>query len=135
MPRRAALNAISMPGMRRLLARMGASDVRIERREHAVGIVTEQPDMAVEMRLEMVRLVEPAGGAVGHMLLRNAMEAGPRGPTRRAPGGFENQIFDGDQLHRSISLRLVAQDRGIQEIGVSAVAVHARVGRGGDAEP
>src|SRR3546814_13383162 len=108
---------------------MGAGDVRVEGREDAAGIVAKQPDMTVVMRLEHMRFVERRRRIVDHMLEGDAMERGRRLVSRRPPGAGENQILDRHQLQRTVSLRLVDEDRRAEKRGVSTGDIHARPGR------
>src|SRR3546814_3088889 len=106
---------------------MGAGDVRVEGREDAAGIVAKQPDMTVVMRLEHMRFVERRRRIVDHMLEGDAMERGRRLVSRRSPGAGENQILDRHELQRTVSLRFVDENRGLEEIGVRTGPVHARI--------
>lgn len=123
-----------MPGMRHLRARMLAAHIGVERTEDPGGIVAEQPDVAVEMGLEMMRLVDRRRSIVRHPLIGKAMKARRNVVAGGTPGRLEHEILDGDQSQRSVGLGLVDQDRRPPEVGVGAVAVHARIGRGRDSE-
>src|SRR5690606_13434196 len=90
------------PSSRAVVVRLGgdvmlAGDRRVVLREHAVGVLTVEPDVAVVMRSEHVRLVHRRRWVVLHGVEGDAVELRRFGVASRIPGLLEDQVLDRDE--------------------------------------